>query len=283
MNSRPEAEADAERAEFDRVNMTYWDQLTALHAEGDAYRVQQFLGGACILDPLVRSEIGDIAGKSLIHLQCHFGLDTLSLARLGATVTGVDYSPKGIETARRLSVESGVPGTFVESRIEEAPARIAQKFDMAYVTWGALNWLPDLTAWARTVAHVLKPGGFLYLAEFHPLAQAIDIDETGANGMLAIRYPMVGKAEARRWETATDYADEATPLQHNATWEWNHGLGEVIGALIGAGLRLAYYKEHPYLAWRSFPAMIERDEFFFGLPDNLPTIPLAYSLKAVKE
>jgi 2-polyprenyl-3-methyl-5-hydroxy-6-metoxy-1,4-benzoquinol methylase len=281
MNSRPEA--GAERAEFDRVNKAYWDQLVALHAEGDVYRVQQFLDGACILDPLVRTEIGTIEGKSLIHLQCHFGLDTLSLARLGAVVTGVDFSPKGIETARRLSAESGVAGTFVESRIEDAPAKIEQEFDIAYVSWGALNWLPDLAAWARTVAHVLKPGGFLYLAEFHPLAQAIDMDETGADGSLAIRYPMVGKAEARRWESATDYADEATPLDIRATWEWNHGLGEVLGSLLGAGMRLAWYREHPYLSWRSFPAMIEIDEYFYGLPAHLPAIPLAYSLKAVRE
>jgi 2-polyprenyl-3-methyl-5-hydroxy-6-metoxy-1,4-benzoquinol methylase len=281
MTSRPESAA--ERAEFDRVNKTYWDQLTLLHAEGDAYRVQQFLGGACILDPLVRAEIGDIEGKSLIHLQCHFGLDTLSLARLGAQVTGIDFSPKGIETARHLSAESGVPGTFVESRIEDVPGSIERKFDIAYVTWGALNWLPDLAPWAHTVAHVLKPGGFLYLAEFHPLAQAIDMNETGTDGTLAIRYPMVGKATPHRWETAIDYADEATPLEHKSTWEWNHGLGEVIGSLLGAGLRLAWYREHPYLSWRSFPAMIEIDEYFYGLPENLPAIPLAYSLKAVKD
>jgi hypothetical protein len=109
------------------------------------------------------------------------------------------------------------------------------------------------------------------------------MDETGADGSLAIRYPMVGKAEARRWESATDYADEATPLDIRATWEWNHGLGEVLGSLLGAGMRLAWYREHPYLSWRSFPAMIEIDEYFYGLPAHLPAIPLAYSLKAVRE
>lgn len=271
-----------ERAEFDRVNKAYWDQLVALHSEGDIYSVETFLGGECILDPLVRSEIGDVAGKSIVHLQCHFGLDTLSLARLGARVTGVDFSPRGIATARRLSADSGVAGTFVESRIEEAPATISERFDMAYVTWGALNWLPDLKPWAETIAALLKPGGFLYLAEFHPLAQAIDMNETGAGGRLAIAYPMIGKARARQWTSDTDYADEKTRLAIDKTWEWNHGLGEVLSNLIGAGLRIDYFREHPFLAWRSFPAMVAIDDRFFGLPDNLPAVPLAYSLKAVK-
>lgn len=271
-----------ERAEYDRVNQAYWDQLTELHSVGDVYSVEKFLGGECILDPLVREEIGDVAGRSIVHLQCHFGLDTLSLARLGARVTGVDYSPKAIATARKLSADSGVPGTFVESRIEEAPAKIAERFDMAFVTWGALNWLPDLKPWAATIAALLKPGGFLYLAEFHPLAQAIDLNETGANGTLSIAYPMVGKAAARQWTSDIDYADEKTRLPINKTWEWNHGLGEVLSSLIGAGLQISYYREHPFLAWRSFPAMVEIDDRFFGLPENLPAVPLAYSLKASK-
>jgi 2-polyprenyl-3-methyl-5-hydroxy-6-metoxy-1,4-benzoquinol methylase len=271
-----------ERAEFDRVNKQYWDQLVELHSEGDVYSVETFLGGECILDPLVRTEIGDVAGKSIVHLQCHFGLDTLSLARLGARVTGVDFSPKGIATARRLSADSGVPGTFVESRIEEAPAKISERFDMAYVTWGALNWLPDLKPWAETIATLLKPGGFLYLAEFHPLAQAIDMNETGAGGKLAIAYPMIGKAVARQWTSDTDYADEKTRLPIDKTWEWNHGLGEVFSSLLGAGLRIDYFREHPFLAWRSFPAMVAIDDRFFGLPEHLPAVPLAYSLKARK-
>jgi 2-polyprenyl-3-methyl-5-hydroxy-6-metoxy-1,4-benzoquinol methylase len=273
---------EAERAEYDRLNRTYWDQLTMLHRAGDGYRVQQFLGGASILDPLVLSEIGDVAGKSIVHLQCHFGLDTLSLARLGAIVTGIDYAPEGIATARRLSAESGVSGSFIESRVEDLPDRLDEKFDIAYVTWGALNWLPDLGAWARTVAHVLKPGGFLYLAEFHPLAQAIDEQETGANGSLAIHYPMIGKSAPRQWQTETDYADEVTKLTHTGTWEWNHGVGELLSSLIGAGLRIDYFKEHPYLTWRAFAAMVEIDKYFFGLPNHLPAVPLAISLKAAK-
>jgi len=278
-----ERSAAGDRAEFDRVNRTYWDQLVRLHAEGDAYRVKQFRDGACILDRLVRSEIGDVAGKSIIHLQCHFGLDTLSLARLGAIVTGVDFSGAGVATARRLSEESGVPGTFIESRIEDLPDRLDETFDIAYVTWGALNWLPDLAPWARTVAHVLKPGGHLYLAEFHPLSQAIHMHETGKNGTLAIAYPMFGKAAGNRWQTDTDYADRSVKLEQTSTWEWNHGLGELFGCLLDAGLRIEMYREHPILPWQAFDAMIELDDFFYGLPDGLPPIPLAISLRAAKD
>ena len=136
--------------------------------------------------------------------------------------------------------------------------------------------------WAKEAMRVLKPGGFLYLAEFHPLAQAVDEQETGANGSLAIHYPMIGKSAPRQWHTETDYADEETKLTHTGTWEWNHGVGELLSSLIGAGLRIDYFKEHPYLTWRAFAAMVEIDEYFFGLPDHLPAVPLAISLKAVK-
>ena len=130
---------------------------------GGGYRVREFLDGDCILDPLVRAEIGDVEGKSLLHLQCHFGLDTLSLARLGATVTGVDFSPNGIATAHKLSDKSGVPGRFIEGRIEDVPSLIDEQFDMVFTSWGAIIWIADLGAlfvcsrWSRALRSPERP------------------------------------------------------------------------------------------------------------------------------
>ena len=166
--------------EHQQTNQAYWDDLVDLHMAqktgSDRYRVREFLAGDCILDPLVRDEIGDVAGKSLLHLQCHFGLDTLSLARLGAFVTGIDFSPKGVATARKLSADSGVPGRFIEGRVEDVADLIQEQFDMVFTSWGAIMWLGNLGAWAATIGHALKPGGVFYMAEGHPLVMAPDSD-----------------------------------------------------------------------------------------------------------
>ena len=167
----------ADLSEQERANQLYWDELVDVHQNAGSfsdYRVQEFLNGECILDPLVRSEIGDISGLSVLHIQCHFGLDTLSLARLGATVTGLDFSANGIETARRLSVESGVPAEFVEGRVEDARSLISGQFDMVFTTWGAIGWLADLTPWAENIGHFLKPGGVFYILEGHPMTLSLD-------------------------------------------------------------------------------------------------------------
>ena len=175
----------SELTEHQKANQAFWDDLVDIHAaqdgDGEGYRVRKFLDGECILDPLIRSEIGDIEGKSLLHLQCHFGLDSLSLARLGATITGVDFSPNGIAAARKLSDDSGVPGRFIEGLIEDVPSLIDEQFDMVFTSWGAIIWLADLGAWTAAIDHALKPGGVFYIADAHPLLLAFD-DEAEPGG-----------------------------------------------------------------------------------------------------
>ena len=158
------------------MNRRHWDESAGIHVKSTTgvYRTEDFRNGADILLPLEARELPDVRDKDILHLQCHFGLDTLSLARRGARVTGVDFSPVAIREARKLSEETGVPGTFVECNLYDAPDHVDGKFDGVYVSWGAICWLPDIPGWARIVSHFLRPGGFLYLAEGHPAALALD-------------------------------------------------------------------------------------------------------------
>ena len=256
---------------YDDANRAYWDELA------------EFLAGESVLDPLVTAEVGDVRGKAVLHLQCHFGLDTLSLARLGAVVTGLDYSPKAIAAARALSAESGVPGHFVEGRVQDAPALIDGSFDMVFASWGAICWLPDLRVWARIVAHFLKPGGRLYLAEGHPLANSLDDGSSDPVAPLVLRYPFLTEAEPLEYENQVDYADETTAPVNKTTYDWNHGLGEVVTALCQAGLEIRFLHEHEIIPWRAIPQLVVQDDYFFRLPAGYPKVPLSFSLKAVKK
>ena len=162
-----------------RINRARWDELVPIHLRSPDYRVAAFKAGEDHLHPIEAAEIGPIAGKRLVHLQCHFGLDTLCLARRGAVVTGLDFSPAAIAAARALAAQTGIPARFVGGNIYEAPALLGERFDIVYVSWGALNWLPDIARWAAVVAALLDPGGFLYLLEGHPLAMALEQAGTG--------------------------------------------------------------------------------------------------------
>jgi SAM-dependent methyltransferase len=271
--------SDAETA-----NLAHWEEMVEVHVQGGAYcKLPDFRAGEAILDPLVTSEIGDVRGKKILHLQCHFGLDTLSLARLGAEVTGIDFSPAGIAAAQALSAETGVPGRFIRCKVEEVPQHLNETFDMVFTSWGAIIWLANLTTWGQVIAGLLAPGGTFYMAEGHPLALALDEDAPSPHpGSLLLRHSCLSPREPARWETATDYADETTRLENKTTFEWNHDLGTVVTALSAAGLRIDYLREHPFIAWRAFPDLVERDDYFFELPDGFPAIPLSFSLRAEK-
>jgi 2-polyprenyl-3-methyl-5-hydroxy-6-metoxy-1,4-benzoquinol methylase len=150
------------------ANKVLWNEMTAVHSQGEKYQMTAFKNGAKQLDPLVRAEVGDVAGRSMLHLQCHFGMDSLMWARLGAAVTGIDLSDDAIRLARSLSEEIAVPATFVQSNLYDLPAVLEGQYDIVYMSWGVLCWLPDLTRWAEIIARYLKPGGFFYIAEAHP-------------------------------------------------------------------------------------------------------------------
>ena len=232
--------------------------------------------------------MGDVRGLSLLHLQCHFGLDTLSWARLGARVTGVDFSPPAIEMARGLARQSGTDARFV-SELYDSPAVLDEQFDVVYTGIGALNWLPDIAGWVRVVAGFLRPGGRLYLVEGHPMLWALE--DGRDDGRLVVSATYFETAEPNRWADGVDYADPSATLQNSVTYEWNHGLGEIVTALIEAGMAIAWLHEHQTVYWKALPHMTAasgsadwdaRD--VWGLPgEQRESLPLMYSILARRE
>ena len=225
--------------------------------------------------------LGDLSGKRVLHLQCHIGTDTLSLARLGGEVTGVDFSPSALAAARELAARAGPSVRYVESVIDEVPARLPEVFDLVYTGVGALNWLPSARRWAEIVSTMLTPGGRLFLRESHPVLNALD-DERD-DQLLVIEHPYFETAEPSRWESTRSYTGGDEVVPQPVTYEWNHGLGEVVQAVLDAGLRLTRLEEHRELEWAFFDWMLSTERGGRVLPERPERLPLMYTLEATKE
>lgn len=266
--------------EYLRANRRYWDSLVPFHAASAFYDVEGFKAGRTTLRPLEREEVGPVEGKDLLHLQCHFGLDTLSWARLGARVTGVDFSEPAIALAREIQEEVGLEATFLRSDVHRLPEALRGAFDVVFTSYGVLYWLPDIPGWAEVVARFVKPGGFFYLVEDHPVALMFENEED--TEALEVAHPYFPSRAPLRFEYPGSYAapeaEVATP-----SYEWHHSLGEVVTALAEAGLRLEFLHEFPFAAWQRFPRM-ERDEAgWWRLTGTARDLPLTFSLRARKD
>ena len=263
------------------ANRKRWDEVVGIHAASDFYGVDRFLAGESTLLDLDREEVGDVSGKSLLHLQCHFGMDTLSWAREGAAVTGLDFSPEAVVAARDLAEKAGLDATFVEANVYEAESAIDGQFDVVYVNLGALCWLPDIREWARIAASFVKPGGFLYLRDAHPAAMTLDLDVEDQSYVM--RYPYFETEEPLRWDDVEDYADATAELDNPIFYEWNHGLGEIVTAIIATGLRLEFLHEQQWSVYRATPWMQETERGIFRLPaPDRQITPLMFSLGAAR-
>lgn len=260
-----------------------------MHLRGNVYGVEEFRAGKCRLHRVEREELGDVRGKRLLHLQCHFGLDTLSWARRGAEVTGVDFSPAAVAAAERLSAETGVPGRFVCSDVYTARDAVGapESFDIVYTSYGVLNWLPDLAGWARTIAHFVAPGGVFYIVEAHPTARMFPTDaDMPKAGSFRPFFGYFHDPAGVAWPPTVDYADESTP--HTiGEHEWWHSLGDIVNALVEAGLTLDYLHEFPFCSWKVVAGceLVERfgeTHGYFARPASEAQIPLLFSLRASK-
>jgi SAM-dependent methyltransferase len=261
------------------ANRRNWDERAAIHAQNRTgfYPIDRLKAGEDILQPIEAAEIGDVAGKRLIHLQCHIGLDTLCLARRGAIVTGLDFSPTAIAAARALASELGIPAEFVESDVFGARERLSGSFDLAFVTWGTICWLPDIERWAQVVASLLAAGGVLYLADAHPSALVLEEIE----GQILPHYPWrVSADKPLIFEDAQTYTGDATELVEKRNYEWIHPLSAIITGLIEAGLQLEFLHEHERLPWKLFASMEPDGDRMFRLPETAVPIPLSFSLMA---
>lgn len=265
---------------FYEANNVNWSERVLIHRNDTTgmYSIEDFLNGGDVLCGIEAAEIGDVSGLSILHLQCHFGMDTLSLARRGATVTGLDFSANAVGEARKLAAHAGLEARFVEGNLYDAPNLIEGQFDRVFVTWGAINWLPDVFRWAEIVAHFLKPGGSLYLAEGHPVAECFD--QVGEEIKPAF-YWRTPQSEPLSFDEEISYAG-TEPIRNTRTYEWIHPISDVLNALIGAGLTIKRFTEHETLPWKLFPMMVPAGDSLFRLPDHIPVFPLSYSLDAAK-
>lgn len=268
-----------EEPAYQRANRTLWNEWTGIHAKSVFYDVDAFKAGKNRLHPLEMTELGDVQGKSLLHLQCHIGLDTLSWARLGAEVTGVDLSEEAIALAQSLSQECQITARFIQSNVLSLPRALSGAFDIVYTSYGVLCWLPDLAGWARVVAHFLKPGGAFYMAEYHPFASIFDISPGVTSLQVSAGYFDQGPFI---YQPGFSYADPNTPVKAPEAYEWQHTLGGVVTALIDAGLSLEFLHEHPYSNYQALPFLVEEGDRRWALPGNTSSIPLMFSIKARK-
>jgi SAM-dependent methyltransferase len=263
---------------FRQANLANWNLRAALHRRDatGTYDVAGFLAGRDTLNPIEAAEIGDVRGRRIAHLQCHFGQDSLSLVRRGAAVVGLDFSPVAIAAARALAAEAGLQATFVEADVHDARERLAGAFDLVYATWGTISWLPDVRRWAAVAASLLGPGGSVYLADTHPSAMVLDERE----GRLEPTYGWRTPADRPdRFVETQSYTGDPFP-EPSESFNWIHPLSEVVGGLLGAGLRLGFLHEHERLPYRLYPSMVPAGGGLYRLADGTVPFPLSFSLRA---
>ena len=263
------------------VNRRNWDERAGIHAASPDYAVEQFRRDPTHLSGVVRFDLprlGDIAGLRVVHLQCHIGTDTLSLARLGAQVTGLDFSPESLKQARALA---GDAVTFVEADVYSAPDVLGrERFDLVYTGIGALCWLPDIRRWAQVVRDLLVPGGRLFIREGHPVLWALDLDDPRH---LRIEYPYFETAEPVVESVEQTYVASDRRVQNATTHSWNHGLGEIVSALLDAGFTLTRLEEHRTVPWNALDGQMAADERGeYALIERPERLPVTYTLEAVR-
>jgi SAM-dependent methyltransferase len=267
---------DPQWREFNRAG---WDERVDLHLEAESYDLGPLRSGHGALTPIEEPEIGPVDGLHILHLQCHFGRDTLTLAQRGATVVGLDFSPRAITVARTLAEELGMSDRahFIEADLYDAPKVLNDVFDLVFVNWGSIGWLPDISRWAEIVAHFIKPGGALYQIEGHPCAEAFDSQEGMPGGMPGYSIPyFIG--EALRLDHTSDYASPKF-LRNAVRYEWIHPLGETVTSLLAAGLTLKWLHEHDSAPFRRYKVLIKASNGMYTWP-NQGWFPLSFSLRA---
>ena len=267
-------------------NKELWDEWTGINARSAFYDVAGFKRAPTPLHAEVLAGLGDLAGKAVLHLQCHFGMDTIRLMLAGAaSAVGVDFSDKAVATARTLAAEMGVDARFVESDV--LALDLAEQFDIAFTSYGVIGWLPELAPWGRVIARHLKPGGRFFIIEGHPTMWMFDDADTDG---FVVKYPYFHSAEPIAIAHAEgNYADPTAKFA-GTEYSWPHSLAETISSLLDAGLRIDEFREYAHIGWKVFPFMIEeapgtggqRHRRRFVLPADKPAIPMMFSIRASK-
>ncbi len=256
-------------------NRKLWNRRTALHKDSEFYDLPGFMAGASSLKPLELEALGEVSGKTLLHLQCHFGLDTLSWARQGASVTGVDFSEDSIALAKKIRQESSLQAEFICCNVYDFPKVNDQLFDVVFTSYGVLCWLPDLSKWAQIVSDCLKPGGVFYIVEFHPVLMMFD-EVTGE-----MKYPYFHEKDPHAQEVAFTYANQSQALNHQE-YSWNHSLADVVNALCDQGLTITSLNEYPFSSYNCFADLALGADGYYWERSREGQMPLMFSIKAKK-
>lgn len=264
----------AESDKYFQSNQKLWDGWTKLHQKSEMYDVEGFRQGKSSLNFIELEELGSVEGKSMLHLQCHFGMDSISWSKLGAEVTAVDFSESAIEVANSLNSELSQSVTFIQSNIYDLKDKIDRHFDIVFTSYGVISWLPDIDRWAETIAHFLKKGGIFYMVEFHPIAWIFDDDAK-------IRYPYFHHAKPDRDISEGSYAEREAGFSQEY-FNWNHSMSDIINALLRHGLEIKFLNEFPFSVYDCFENSVQdKDGWWrFDLPED--SIPMMFSIKTIK-
>jgi len=262
------------------ANRTMWNQFARINVESKTYKTEEFLRGETALNSIELGELGDVKGKSLLHLQSHFGLDALSWAREGAQVTGVDFSAEGIAISRDLAKKADIDARFIESNLYNLPNVLDEQFDIVYTSYGVLVWLHDLKRWAEIVSHFLKPGGIFYIAEMHPFLWVFDNENTEDFSLLQSYFPKDGPIA---YDVDGSYAESDKKIKPQKDYEWCHNMSEIISAIVAAGLKIEFLHEFNKCPFQIFPFFKKKDDGYFYYDHPEIQLPLVFSLKATKD
>lgn len=271
--------------DYRRANEATWDERAPAHAASPDYAVDRFVADPEFLSDVVRFDLprlGDIAGLRGAHLQCHIGTDTVSLARRGARMTGLDFSAAALVEGRRLAERTGADVDFVEAELYDAVDALgAGAYDLVYTGVGALCWLPDIARWAQVVAGLLRPGGRLFIREGHPVLWSLA--DPRPDRVLALEYPYFERAEPQTWDYQGTYVETDVVFEHTVSYGWNHGLGEIVTALLAAGMELTGLEEHDSVPWDGLPGQMQQvGGGEWRLVDRAERLPHTYTLQAVR-
>ena len=271
--------------DYRALNRASWDERAPAHAASRDYAVAQFEADPGFLSEVVRFDrprLGEVAGLRGLHLQCHIGTDTISLARLGAKMTGLDFSAASLTEARRLAESIDADVDFVEAEVYDAAQVLGRgQFDLVYTGVGALCWLPDIARWAGVVAGLLRVGGRLFIREGHPALWAVE--DGRDDNLLVLEYPYFEREEPMVFDEGGTYVETDAVFTHNRTHEWNHGLGEIVTALLDNGMELTGLAEHDSVPWEALPGQMEQlAGGEWRVTDRPWRLPHSYTLQAVR-
>ncbi|MDD3043847.1 MAG: class I SAM-dependent methyltransferase [Candidatus Delongbacteria bacterium] len=264
--------------EYFNTNKKNWNERVGIHKKSRFYDVEGFIKGRSSLDRLELEELGDVKGKRLLHLQCHFGMSTLSLARLGAEVTGADFSDKAIELAKELTEQTGLKAEFVCSNVLELDEHLKGEYDIVFASYGVFCWINDLNRWFEIASYFLKPGGELVILDGHPTNHLFEYNEEKKE--IEMIGPYFNNGPHRYVEDNT-YTDGDEKLVNNVEYEWAHPVSEFINSAVKNGLRIKSFKEYPFMSWNRYPNMVKNDEGYWYLEGK--DLPFTFSMKCVKE